>query len=267
MSSGGEGFTPPGPKDFNLPPIGPDKTFEFLGQTMYLGVTKPMLQLALSVIIIVAFFWMATRRTAMVPSKMQYVGEAAYGMVRNSLARDNIGPEFMKFVPFLVSLFFFILVNNYFGLIPFIQLPTVSRFGVPVALALIAWLVYNAVGIQKHGFLGYLKHQTVPAGVKGPVLALLIPLEFFSNILVRPVTLALRLFANLFAGHILLLLFALGGEYLIMEMGGMYIGAGLLSFLMFMLISVLEMLVMFLQAYVFVLLTSMYIAGAIADEH
>ncbi len=103
--------------------------------------------------------------------------------------------------------------------------------------------------------------------MKGPVLALLIPLEFFSNILVRPVTLALRLFANMFAGHILLLLFALGGEYLIVEMGGIYIGAGILSFAMFMVICVLEMLVMFLQAYVFVLLTSMYIAGALADEH
>ena len=132
----------------------------------------------------------------------------------------------MRFVPFLVSLFFFILVNNYFGLVPFIQFPTVSRFGVAVALAIIAWLVYNAVGIQKHGLGGYLKHQTVPSGVGGPVLVLLIPLEFMSNILVRPVTLALRLFANLFAGHILLLLFALGGEYLIAEMGGLYIGAG-----------------------------------------
>ncbi len=264
----GEGFNAPGPADFNLPPIGPHTEFGFLGETMYLGVTKPMVQLLLSVVLIFGFFYLASRRRAMVPGKLQFVGEAAYGLVRNSLARDNIGShDFMKFVPFLVSMFFFILVNNYFGLIPVIQFPTTSRFGVAVALALIAWFVYNGVGISKHGFLGYLKLQTVPSGVAGPVLLLLIPLEFMSNILVRPVTLALRLFANLFAGHILLLLFALGGQYLILEMGGLYIGAGLLSWVMFFMICILEMLVMFLQAYVFVLLTSMYIAGALADEH
>jgi F-type H+-transporting ATPase subunit a len=268
MASGGEGFTPPSPADFNLPPIGPSSEFTFMGEAMFLGATKPMLQLALSVILVFGFFWYASRKRAMVPGKLQFAGETAYGMVRNSIIRDSIGQEhFMRFVPFLVSLFFFILVNNYFGLVPFIQFPTVSRFGVAVALAIIAWLVYNAVGIQKHGLGGYLKHQTVPSGVGGPVLVLLIPLEFMSNILVRPVTLALRLFANLFAGHILLLLFALGGEYLIAEMGGLYIGAGVLAWVMFFLVCVLEMLVMFLQAYVFVLLTAMYIAGAIADEH
>lgn len=266
-----EGFIPPGPADFNLPPLGHTKdtapTFEFLGQTFFAGVTKPMLQLALSAILIFVFFYYAARKRALVPGKLQYVGEAGYGMVRNSIVRDNVGSEhFMRFVPYLVSLFFFILVNNYFGLFPGIQFPTASRAGVAYALALIAWLVYNGVGVQKHGFFGYLKHQTVPAGIKGPVLLLLIPLEFFSNIVVRPVTLALRLLANMFAGHILLMLFALGGEHLL-SMGGAMIGAGLLSFVMFMLICVLEMLVMFLQAYVFVLLTSMYIGGALADEH
>ncbi len=272
MASGGEGFTPPSPRDFNLPPVGYTEsnapTFEWLGQVHYLGVTKPMIQLALSVILIFAFFYYASRKRAMVPGKLQFVGEAGYGFVRNGLVRDNIGQkDFIRFVPFLVSLFFFILVNNYFGLIPLIQLPTTSRFAVPVALALLAWGLYNWVGITKHGFIGYLKHQTVPAGVHGPVLILLVPLEFMSNILVRPVTLALRLFANMFAGHILLLLFALGGEYLVKEMGGLYIAAGVMSWVMFFVICVLEMLVMALQAYVFVLLTSMYIAGAIADEH
>ena len=77
-------------------------------------------------------------------------------------------------------------------------------------LALLSWVIYNAVGIKKHGFLGYLKLQCVPAGIKGPILLLLVPLEFMSNIIVRPVTLALRLFANMFAGHLLLILFALG---------------------------------------------------------
>ena len=132
--------------------------------------------------------------------------------------------------------------------------------------ALLSWLVYNGVGIQKHGFVGYFKLQSVPAGVKGPILALLIPLEFLSNILVRPITLALRLFCNMFAGHLLLILFALGGEHLV-ELGGAYIGVGVLAWVLFIAVAFLEILIQFLQAYVFVLLNAMYISGALADEH
>jgi F-type H+-transporting ATPase subunit a len=99
------------------------------------------------------------------------------------------------------------------------------------------------------------------------MLILLVPLEFLSNILVRPVTLALRLFCNMFAGHLLLILFALGGEYLIVEMGGAYIGVGLLAWVLFIAVAILEVLIQFLQAYVFTLLNAMYIQGALADEH
>ena len=103
--------------------------------------------------------------------------------------------------------------------------------------------------------------------VSGPILVLLVPLEFMSNILVRPVTLALRLFCNMFAGHLLLILFALGGEYLIVEMGGAYIGVGVLAWVLFIAVAFLEVLIQFLQAYVFVLLNAMYISGAVSEEH
>lgn len=264
-----EGFTPPGPADFDLPPVfGSGERFTFLGGEHYIGVTKPMLQLVLAGILVFAFLYYASRKRAMVPGRLQYVGEAGYGFVRNSLGRDIIGSqEFMRFVPYLVTLFFFILFNNFFGIIPFIQFPTFSRAGIVYGLAALSWVVYNGVGIKKHGFVGYFKHQTVPAGVTGPILILMVPLEFFSNILVRPVTLALRLFANMFAGHLLLILFALGGEYLLLHTDGITQLAAPFAWLMFILITFLEVLVQVLQAYVFVLLTSMYIAGAIADEH
>ena len=263
-----EGFTPPGPGDFNLPPIGPDKTFDWMGQTQYLGVTKPMLQLVLAAVLVFGFFYIAARRQAMVPGKLQFIGEEAYGFVRNSMGRDIIGShDFMRFVPYLFALFFFILVNNVFATIPFIQFPTFSRSGMVYSLALLSWLIYNSVGIKAHGFLGYLKHQSVPAGVNGPILALLIPLEFISNIIVRPVTLALRLFANMLAGHLLLILFALGGEYLLLESAALIKPVGILAWLLFIAISFLELLVQFLQAYVFVLLNAMYISGAVSEEH
>ena len=264
-----EEYTPPGPGDFNLPPIGPDHTFTFLGQEMYLGVTKPMLMIVLSAVLIFVFFRAASAKRAMVPGKMQYVGEMGYGFVRNQLGRDIIGSkDFMRFVPFLFALFFFVLVNNLFATIPLFQFPTFSRAGLVYGLVLISWLVYNIAGIKAQGgVFAYLKHQTMPPGVHGPMLGLLIPLEFFSNILVRPLTLALRLFANMLAGHILLILFALGGEYLLVHGEALVKPVGIVAWLMFIVIAFLELLVQALQAYVFTLLSALYISGAIAEEH
>jgi F-type H+-transporting ATPase subunit a len=170
-------------------------------------------------------------------------------------------------MPYLAALFFFILLNNLFASIPFIQYPTFSRAGMAYAMAGISWVVYNAVGIRKHGLGGYLKLQTVPSGVSKLMWPLLIPLEFFSNIVVRPITLALRLFANMFAGHILLVLFSTGGLYLLQNEGVIGAVAGPLAWVLAILVGFLEMLVQFLQAYVFTLLNAMYIQGALSDEH
>ena len=251
---GGE-YIAPGPGNFEL--VGFGGTF----------ITQPMLQLVLAGIIVVGFFWMASRKRAMVPSKLQFAGESAYGMVRNSMSRDIIGSQdFMKFTPYLFALFFFILVNNLFASIPGIQFPTFSRASMAYALAGLSWVIYNGVGIRKHGLVGYLKLQSVPSGVSPVLYPLLVPLEFLSNILVRPVTLALRLFANMFAGHLLIILFSTGGLYLI-ENGGIGLVAGPLAWVLFIAVCFLEVLVQFLQAYVFTLLNAMYIQGALADEH
>jgi len=254
-----EGFTPPGPADFELPAIFGDS----------LLFTKPALLLVLAAVMVFGFFLVTSRKMAMVPSKAQYAGEQAYSFVRNGIARDIIGShDFMKFVPLLVALFFFILLNNVFGIIPFIQFPTFSRVSFAYALAGLIWVVYNGIGIWKHGLFGYLKHVTVPGGIRGPILLLIIPLEFFSTVIVRPATLALRLFANMFAGHLLLILFTLGAEYLVFEADkAAYTPVGVLAFLLAIVISFLELLVQFLQAYVFTLLTAMYISGALAEEH
>jgi F-type H+-transporting ATPase subunit a len=256
LAADGGGFHPPGPSDFNLGPL-------------FLGVTKPMILLVLAAALVAVFFVVASRRAAVVPGKLQYAGEMAYGFVRNSIARDVIGShDFLKFVPYLVTLFFFILANNVFGIVPLLQFPTFSHVGFVYPLALLTWLIYNGVGIARKGFGGYLKHQTVPAGIKGPMLLLLIPLEFASNILVRPFTLALRLFANMFAGHMVLALFALGGEYLLLHSDQiLYKPVGVVAWALMIILSFLELLVQVLQAYIFTLLTATYISGALAEEH
>jgi F-type H+-transporting ATPase subunit a len=264
----GEEFHAPGPADFDLPPVGGSDTFELIGQHWELGVTKPMIQLVVVATFVFGFLFLAARQRALVPGRLQFSGEAAYGFVRNSMGRDIIGShDFMRFVPYLLTLFFFILTNNLMASVPFFQFPTMSRSGMVYGLALMSWIIYNAVGIKKHGFVGYFKLQSVPAGITGPILLLLVPLEFMSNILVRPVTLALRLFANMFAGHLLLILFALGGEYLLVHGAALIKPVGILAWVLFIAVAFLELLVQFLQAYVFTLLNAMYISGALADEH
>ena len=257
--SGGE-FVAPGPNSFDFS----EAALFHVGD---LVVTKPMVQLLLGALVVFVFFYAAARRATLVPGRLQFAGESAYGMVRNSIGRDIIGShDFLRFVPYLVSLFFFILINNAFASIPAIQFPTFPRASMAYALAGLSWVIYNAVGIKKHGLLGYLKLQSVPSGVSPVMYPLLVPLEFFSNILVRPATLALRLFANMFAGHLLLILFSTGGLFLL-EYGGIGYVAGPAAWVLAIAISFLELLVQFLQAYVFTLLNAMYISGALADEH
>jgi F-type H+-transporting ATPase subunit a len=220
-----EEFNAPGPGSFELPPA------FHIGS---LDVTKSMLLLTVSAVIIIGFTYAASRKAAVVPGRLQFAGEYVYDFVRNGIARDSIGThDFMRFVPYLFSLFLFVFVNNYYGVIPFLQFPSFSRISYVYGLAALTWLVYNGVGIARHGAFGYLRRQTVPGGVKGPILLLIIPLEFLSNILVRPATLALRLFANLFAGHLLLILFSTGAAYLVFESDKLsYAPVGVLSLIL-----------------------------------
>jgi len=228
----------------------------------------PIVVVVLASVIVALFFYAASRRIAagngMVPGKLQYLGESAYGFVRNGIARDVLGAkDFMKFVPYLVALFFLVLVNNLFGLIPFIQFPTFSRAGFAYGLAALTWILYNGVGIWKHGFLGYLKHQSVPGGVSGPILLLIIPLEFVSNIILRPFSLAIRLFANMMAGHTMLKVFAGFTVLMIGGLGSIGFLAGIVPVAINIALTGFEFLVAFLQAYVFSILTCLYIRDAL----
>ena len=252
-------FIAPGPQSFDTPPI-------IDGLDWF---TKPVLVAALSVVVIVWFYWGASRKAAIVPSRLQFAGELGYNFVRNSIARDAIGSaEFMKYVPYLCGLFYFILVNNVAATIPLVQFPTFSHAGWAYVAAMMTWVIYNGAGIRKHGVLGYLKLQTMPPGVPWWLLWLMIPIEFISNILVRPISLSLRLFANMFAGHILLLVFVLGGQYMVFESGKIaLVGVGVITFVMGIAIAGLELFVQGIHAYIFVILTAQYIGSAIADEH
>jgi F-type H+-transporting ATPase subunit a len=259
FAAGDSGFEAPSTADFWQPLFGTSGAF---------AVTRASIVILLSVAVLSVWLLVSTRKLSLVPGKGQYVTESVYGLVRNSVARDIIGSrDFLKFVPLLFSMFVLILANNVLGVIPPVQFPTMSRIGFPVALALIVFVIYHVVGIRRMGFGAYFKHM-IPEGVPWWVLPLLVPLELLTYFVTRPVTLALRLFGNMFAGHLLLVLFVTGGEYLMLHAGkAAYIPVGGFSFIMAFVMTIFELLVEFLQAYIFVLLAALYIAGSLADEH
>jgi F-type H+-transporting ATPase subunit a len=263
LAAEGEGFTPPGPSIFEPPPF-----FSIAG----FHVDKPVVVVLLSSLLVGLFFYLAARRAeatgGLVPGKLQFAGEQAYGFVRNGIGLETIGKEGLRFVPFLATLFFFIAVNNLFGIIPPFQLPGTSKIAIPLVLAVIVWAIYNYLGIKRAGFFGYFKAMMFPPGIPLPVYFLLAPIELLSNFVVRPVTLCLRLTLNMFAGHLVLVLFVLGGEYLLLEYGGVVgILAGSVSILASVVVTFFEAFIQLLQAYVFTLLAALYIGGALVDEH
>ena len=252
-----EEFVPPSAPDFWQPLVG-DGAF---------AITRPMVLMVLSVVVLAVVMMAVTRRLAVVPGRGQYRAEGVYGLVRNSVARDVIGQEHFKpYLPLLFTLFTLILLNNLFGIIPVLQYPTMSRIGFPLALALAVYVVYLVAGVRRRGATGFVK-SLVPPGLPWWVVPVVFILEMVTFLITRPVTLTLRLFGNMFAGHILLLLFALGGEFLLLHGDGIIKIVSIPAFLMFFLFTAFEILIAFLQAYVFILLASVYIAEVYSDAH
>ncbi|MCL2482635.1 MAG: F0F1 ATP synthase subunit A [Propionibacteriaceae bacterium] len=247
----------------------PDSCSTFQPAWTDIWITNHIFQAVLGAIIVIAFWLIVTNKMRVVPSKVQWAGEYLYNMLRNGVARDLIGPTYHKYVPFLVAMFSFIIINNLFGEFFVTMFPTFSKVGFAWGLALLTYILYNAVGIKKHGVLGYLKLMTVPEGVKFPIILLIAPLEFFSNFITRPITLGLRLFANLFAGHLLVMIFVVGGTWLVTYTNNnpLYNVTGAFALIFSFAIFALELLVAFLQAYVFTILTASYVAAAEADSH
>ncbi len=256
-SAEGDGeFHTPTPNDFWLPIIG-DGTW---------AITEQMVWMAVSVIVLSVAMVQLSKRAAVVPTKGQWLMEGFYNFTRNGIARDMIGSrDFLRFVPLLFSLFSLILLNNLFGIIPPVMFPTMSKIGFPIALTLVVYVTYHAIGIKKHGLGGYFSHM-MPAGLPGWIKPVIFPLELITYFITRPLTLALRLFGNMFAGHMLIVLFVSAGAYFLTQ-GVAFKLLSVPTFLMAAVMTLFEGLVQFLQAYVFTLLSASYIAGALADDH
>ena len=249
---------PPSVEDFFLPSIAP------WGQHS-VWFTKITLLLWLSVAILIIYFLVSYRKPALVPTKKQWLAESVYGFVRNSIAVDMIGKEGVRFAPYLATLFCFIFMMNIWGIVPFAQISPNSHIAFPAVLAMISYLLFLYVGFRKHGFLGYLKVVLVPPA-PWFILPILVPIEFFSNLIVRPFSLAVRLFANMFAGHMLLLVFTLGG-FAMINANALLAPVSILSWVMTIALTFLDFAIIVLQAYIFTVLTASYVQGSLADGH
>ncbi len=250
-------------KSFHAPTV--DELFEFKPIFTVAGieVTFPTLVMFGVTTLLIVFFVGAFRRPKMIPSGPQNVAEAGVDFIREGIAVSVIGPEGHAWVPFLTAMFFWILFNNLMSIIPVIQFPVTSRMAYPATLAALVWIIYNAVGIKEQGFFKYFKNIMFPPGVPKPIYLLLSPIEFVSTILVRPFSLAVRLFANMLAGHLILVSFAVLATAL---WDATYIGA-VAPGAMLVALTGFEILVAFLQAYIFTILTAVFIGGALHPDH
>lgn len=228
-------------------------------------VNRVILLLLLVVVAFIALFLLAFRKPKIVPGKFQAMMEMAVEFVRNQVVVQMIGPEGMRFFPFLATLFFFILLGNILEVIPGVNFPVNSRLAFPLVLAVVAWVVYNWVGIKEHGLGGYLKGVLFPPGAPKAMYVLITPIEFISVIVIRPITLTLRLTLNMFVGHLLLTLCFLGTAFLFSNV--VTATFGLFTFGLGVVLVGFEIFVAGLQAFIFAVLTASYIAGAAHPEH
>jgi F-type H+-transporting ATPase subunit a len=248
---------------FEFPPI--DHLFvwpHFLFEDTPFAFNKVSLLVWISSALILLIFIGGTRRMKLVPTKGQSVIEATYEFIDKGITRDVIGNDATRFTPFLGALFLFVLFLNFWEIIPAIQFPPTSRIAIPLFLAVLVYVLYWYLGFRHNG-IKYLTGHIFPPGVPKPLYLLLTPIEFIQIAVVRPFSLAVRLFANMMAGHILLTALALLTAYALENAPLIAIG----PFALNVAVTGFELLVGFLQAYIFTLLTAVYIADSLHPEH
>ena len=236
----------------------------FVGEGEIWEINKVVVIYGFAVLFTLLLFWLGGRKKALVPTGAQNLAEIAVEFIEDGIVMDTMGKEGLKYTPYLMSLFFFIFFTNIFEVIPFFQMPASARIALPLLLAVMSYIIYHGAGLKSHG-LGYFKHALVPPGVPVFLLPLVMLIEFVSKFLVQPFSHTVRLFANLLAGHILLVTFAVLTSGLVVAKW--YVIFAPLPLIGVIFFTAFEVFVSFLQAYVFTLLTGVYINAAQSHEH
>lgn len=251
-------------------PANVNELFEFQAFSSIEWLTRTHVLIALAALLAIGLMYFGLRKRKLVPGKFQLVAESAYNFVDQGIAKDVIGAGGSTYTPYLLSIFLFILFGNMFEITPFVNFPVTSRMALPAFLAILTYLIFVVAGIKKQG-IGYFTHLIWPPGVPTALKPLVGVIELVSVLVVRPFSLAVRLFANLVAGHVMLslLLGTAGFFFWAAITEGMW-GKGAVGIAWFALgifIFVFEMMVAFLQAYIFTLLSAVYIQTSVHPEH
>jgi F-type H+-transporting ATPase subunit a len=248
-----------------------NELFEYdgiFGRHQWYEFNKTALMAMISTLICVVIFLIGSRKKAMVPAGLQNVAEMGYETVEQQISVQVMGVDDGKrWTPFLATLFFWIFFINIWSTVPFVYFPATSRMAIPLYLALQTWIIFIVVGF-KHQGLGYFRN-VVPSGVPFALLFLVVPIEILSKYFIRPFSLAVRLFANMAAGHVLLAVFCIMTSELIVEhnSGIWQIPLGILPFAALVAMTAFEFLVAVLQAYIFTILTAVYVNESLHAEH
>ncbi|MGH9288868.1 MAG: F0F1 ATP synthase subunit A, partial [Acidimicrobiales bacterium] len=206
------------------------------------GVNKVVLLMWISVALVVGLFYVATREPKLVPTGAQNVAESAVEFVEDQIVLQTIGPDGLGYTPFLLTLFTFIFTLNVWELIPAVQMPVNARIALPMFMAILVWFIYIITGIRHQGLFGYFKNATIPPDVPKAILPLVAFIELLGILITRPLSLAVRLFANMIAGHLLLVTFAVITQALFAAT----IVGGALPFALLVFLMGFELLVSFL---------------------
>jgi len=251
--------------------VGPSIAEFFPEAVLFIGTPFEMNRIMMIRIVVLLslmlFFYLATRRMSLIPTRAQSIAELGLGLVRVNIAEDLLGKkDGARFLPLLTTFFFLILGMNITGIVPAMNIAGTSVIGIPMLLAIIAYVVFIYAGLKKHP-AAFLRNSLFPPGVPWPLYIIVTPIEFVSTFVLRPITLTLRLLMNMIVGHLLLVLFFLATSFFFFEVDGIakLFGVGTLAF--GFVFTLFEILVAVLQAYVFTLLTTVYIQLALADEH
>lgn len=249
----------------------PERVNELFENPFLGGVNRTMLLTALVAVIVIGllYFGIVRHKKRLVPSKFGAAIEALVTFVRDEIAIGIIGPQHgLRYFPWLLSIFLFVLVSNLFEITPFINFPVSSRmWAVPALLSILTWFIFVISGFKEQGFT-YLKDIAWPPGVPIALKPLVGIIELVSTFLVRPFSLAVRLFANLVAGHVMLTLLLVSGWVFISGAGGLAkVPIGLGWLVVGIAIYAFEIIVAILQAYIFTLLSAVYVQTAVHPEH
>lgn len=217
--------------------------------------------------VLITLFLVAARRAKLVPGRGQGIAELALDFVRVNIAQETLGHNAKRFLPMLTTIFFAVLAFNLTGVVPLLNIASTSLIGMPLILAGWVYVMYLAVGVRKFGVGGYLKNSLFPPGVPKVLYVLIAPIEALQVFIIRPMTLALRLTANMIAGHLILVLCFGATHYLLFEAGGALKAFSAMTFVAGVAFTLFEILVAALQAYIFTLLSAVYLNMAVEEEH